>query len=143
MTSSGSSTTVKDAVSVVKSWFHRRKERSLFVVDSADSIDYAEDASYFSIRTVSGQDTAEIATVLVSFSKKEFRTSSSANKLDVNIASTADAWLGDLANEILQKSGSCRYRGLDRAVQQPHSDRRNLLWTLSLPIHLPLLQRPT
>jgi di- and tripeptidase len=55
-----------------------------------------------SIRIVPGQDAEEIAADLVSFAKKEFRGLRSTNKLDVHIASMADAWLGDPSNEIFQ-----------------------------------------
>lgn len=44
--SHGSSITVEDAAPAVKSWFYRQKGRSLLVVESADSIDDVEDASY-------------------------------------------------------------------------------------------------
>jgi di- and tripeptidase len=55
-----------------------------------------------SIRIVPGQDAEEIAADLVSFAKKEFRGLRSTNKLEVRIASMADAWLGDPSNEIFQ-----------------------------------------
>lgn len=44
--SHGSSITVEDAAPAVKSWFYRQKGRSLLVVESADSINDVEDASY-------------------------------------------------------------------------------------------------
>jgi tetratricopeptide (TPR) repeat protein len=44
--SSGSSITLEDALPSIKRWFQRQKERCLFVIDSADSIDNVEDPSY-------------------------------------------------------------------------------------------------
>jgi di- and tripeptidase len=55
-----------------------------------------------SIRIVPGQDAEEIAVGLVSFAKKEFRGLRGTNQLEVQIASMANAWLGDPSNEIFQ-----------------------------------------
>lgn len=40
------SPTVEEAVMMVKSWFHGKSGRSLMMVDSADSINEVDDASY-------------------------------------------------------------------------------------------------
>lgn len=40
---------LEDAVPAVKSWFHRQTERSLVVLDSADTIDNPDDASYIDL----------------------------------------------------------------------------------------------
>jgi hypothetical protein len=42
----GGAVKLEDAVPVVKSWFYRQSGRSLLVLDSADSIDDADDSSY-------------------------------------------------------------------------------------------------
>jgi tetratricopeptide (TPR) repeat protein len=41
--------TIEDAVPAVKSWFHRQTERLLVVLDSADTIDNADDTSYIDL----------------------------------------------------------------------------------------------
>jgi di- and tripeptidase len=55
-----------------------------------------------SIRTVPGQEGERVAKSLTSFIKSEFIKLGSNNKLEVNITSKADAWLGEPQNQIFQ-----------------------------------------
>jgi len=49
MASSAKSSKVRDVVPAVRNWFHRQERRSLVVLDSADNIDNADDASYIDL----------------------------------------------------------------------------------------------
>ena len=99
---------IKDASAFAESLSQRWREPNLTihrieVPESKTAVTIPRFAKVsLSIRIVPGQDAETIAADLVGAARREFLAMGSTNKLEVHIASKADAWLGDPSNEIFQ-----------------------------------------
>ena len=107
---------IQDARAFAQSLQQRWREPNLTIhrIDVPESKTAVTISRYakanLSIRIVPGQNANQIAEDLTSFSKSIFAKSKSTSRLEIQIASQADAWLGDPSNEI--------FRTLDTAITE-------------------------